>query len=91
MPASAAASVRAASGRQSLVNHRFIERIDEKMLKKRLKKAIARSGDSDGKWLAVAGLASGLLGALSFLFFSYTGFFSRLHSVWQGLPSLFSA
>ena len=60
------------------VKHGFLKRIAEKMLKKRLKKAFGRSGDSDGKWLAISGLSLGLLGALSFVFISYTGFYLPL-------------
>ena len=60
------------------VKHGFLKRIVEKMLIKRLKKAFGRSGDSDGKWLAISGLTLGLLGALSFVFISYTGFYLPL-------------
>ena len=66
------------AGHKTAAKSGFFERIAKKIIKNRLKKAIARSGDSDGKWLAIAGLASGLLGALSFVFFSYTGFFLPL-------------
>ena len=56
----------------------FFERVAEKTLYKRLKKAAGRSGDSDGKWFAISGLALGVLGIFSFAFISYTAFYLPL-------------
>ena len=63
------------------VKRGFLERVAEKTLLKRLKKAektMGRSGDSDGKWLAISGFALGVLGIFSFAFISYTAFYLPL-------------
>lgn len=56
----------------------FLKRFAEKRLLKRMSKIMARSGEGDGKWLAIAGLTLGVFGVLSLIFIYYTGFYLPL-------------
>ncbi|MBV6440904.1 MAG: hypothetical protein EPGJADBJ_02580 [Saprospiraceae bacterium] len=53
----------------------FLKRFAEKRLLKRMSKIMARSGEGDGKWLAIAGLTLAVLGVLSLSFIFIIDFY----------------